>query len=112
MLLLLLVVAVETLSGADSRAGGSFGNGMEMSRGTVLSSGIPLLLSSLWIVPYMWGGGCVGRNVLKFSKQIKKKQKTLLPPHYSSVTNSCTTGVSCGGRFHCQTVESPNIPRH
>lgn len=35
------------------REGGVFGNGMETSRGTLLSSGIPPLLSSLWIVPCM-----------------------------------------------------------
>lgn len=40
------------------KEGGVFGNGMETSRGTLLSSGIPLLLSSLWIVPCM----CVGEE--------------------------------------------------
>lgn len=69
-----------------AKEGGVFGNGMETSRGTVLSSGIPLLLSSLWIVPCMWvgeeqaeglrrsagclvfGGGGIG-NVQRFLKQ-------------------------------------------
>lgn len=34
-----------------------WGNGMETSMGTLLSSGIPLLLSSLWIVPSVFSGG-------------------------------------------------------
>lgn len=38
------------------KEGGVFGNGMKTSRGSLLSSGIPLLLSSLWIVSCMRGG--------------------------------------------------------
>lgn len=43
----------------EEKEGGVLGNGMETSRGTLLSSGIPPLLSSLWIVPCMHvnGGG-------------------------------------------------------
>lgn len=56
-LMRMVVVVVETVSGEDSRKGGRVGNGMEKSRGTWLSFGIPLLLSSLWIMPHMWVKG-------------------------------------------------------
>lgn len=49
-----LVRTMETVSGEDSRKEGRLGNGMEASGGTSLSFGIPLLLSSLRIMPHMW----------------------------------------------------------
>lgn len=48
-----VVMVVETVSGVDSRKEGSVGNGIDMSGGTLFSFGIPLLLSSRWIVPHM-----------------------------------------------------------
>lgn len=44
----------EMVNGEDSRKEGRLGNGMKMSTGTSLSFGIPILLSSLWIMPHMW----------------------------------------------------------
>lgn len=49
-----MVLLVETVSGKDSRKEGRPGNGMETSRGTLLSFGIPLFLSSHRIMPQMW----------------------------------------------------------
>lgn len=47
ILVRMVVVVVETVNGEDSREPVRIGNGMKMSRGTLLSFGIPLLLSSL-----------------------------------------------------------------
>lgn len=43
---MVVVVVLETVNGEDSREPVRIGNGMKMSRGTLLSFGIPLLLSS------------------------------------------------------------------
>lgn len=44
---ILVRMVLETVNGEDSREPVRIGNGMKMSRGTLLSFGIPLLLSSL-----------------------------------------------------------------
>lgn len=44
---MVVVVELETVNGEDSREPVRIENGMKMSRGTLLSFGIPLLLSSL-----------------------------------------------------------------
>lgn len=49
--MVVVVMIVETVSGVDSRKEGSAENGIDMSGGTLFSFGIPLLLSSRWIVP-------------------------------------------------------------
>lgn len=49
------MVVAQTVNGEDSRKAVRIGNGMKTSRGTLLSFGIPLLLSSLSKKPHMRG---------------------------------------------------------